>query len=285
MGITMKLNIVKNVNSTFPRTVLYSQTPCVKNFRGNTHCNNLLNTFWKFNKNQFRNISKDSYVNHSLHERCNNFSRKIAFGFIQGLKQVIWSFNRISTNFPRLRFNFSNYAPISTCFAIGSCLFSWKDNNIEDYVFTDCIDEIKSLHRSDDTLQIDESWEKIVEKDNLTIWRRPLTGTSLYEYKVYGTFTDISARNFFQVNTDLEYRKQWDSSIVKLDVIDQDPETSCQVVQWVCYFPFPMSSREYIYLRKSKIIKKENVMILIAKAIDHPQYPDDNKYVRVDTYD
>lgn len=36
---------------------------------------------------------------------------------------------------------------------------------------------------------------------------------------------------------DLEYRKKWDHYVVKLDVIDKDPQTKSEVVQWITNYP------------------------------------------------
>lgn len=36
---------------------------------------------------------------------------------------------------------------------------------------------------------------------------------------------------------DLEYRKKWDHYVVKLDVIDKDPQSKSEVVQWITNYP------------------------------------------------
>lgn len=36
---------------------------------------------------------------------------------------------------------------------------------------------------------------------------------------------------------DLDYRKQWDTSVVKLEVHDRDPEGTSELVYWESYYP------------------------------------------------
>lgn len=39
------------------------------------------------------------------------------------------------------------------------------------------------------------------------------------------------------IKLDLEYRKKWDHYVVKLDVIDKDPQSKSEVVQWITNYP------------------------------------------------
>ena len=39
----------------------------------------------------------------------------------------------------------------------------------------------------------------------------------------------------FQRN--LDYRREWDTSVVKLEVYDRDPEGSSELVYWESYYP------------------------------------------------
>nr|CDS27257.1 star lipid transfer protein 7 [Hymenolepis microstoma] len=106
---------------------------------------------------------------------------------------------------------------------------------------------------------IDAGWELIIDRPELRMWRRPssrLSGISsgLYEYRVCGSFTDISARCFLEVQLNLEYRRQWDNSVVALESSRSTNQTAdaaeTEVIRWVARFPFPMARREYIYARR-----------------------------------
>ncbi|KAG1685481.1 StAR-related lipid transfer protein 7, mitochondrial [Nymphon striatum] len=137
---------------------------------------------------------------------------------------------------------------------------------------------------NDEVTDNDSCWEKLLDKDHLKIWRKPLPGSNLYEYKVYGSFYDVPPHAFFSIQVDLEYRKKWDKHIFKLDVIDSDPESGCEVVHWIAHFPYPMYNREYVYIRKARIDHGNKVMVMSSKAIDHPKCTKNAKSVSVEKY-
>lgn len=41
---------------------------------------------------------------------------------------------------------------------------------------------------------------------------------------------------------DTEYRKKWDSLVIKLDVIERDAATGSEVIHWVTHFPVSSAS-------------------------------------------
>lgn len=43
---------------------------------------------------------------------------------------------------------------------------------------------------------------------------------------VFGSFFDISAYAFYAVQRDLEFRKQWDKLVLKLDIVEVEPSSS-----------------------------------------------------------
>ena len=72
---------------------------------------------------------------------------------------------------------------------------------------------------------------------------------------------------------DLDYRKSWDKLVVKLDVIDRDSESGAEVVHWVTHFPFPMSQRDYVYVRRFMVDHDNNVAVFMSKGVEHPNEP------------
>ena len=52
---------------------------------------------------------------------------------------------------------------------------------------------------------------------------------------------------------DGKYRQQWDDYVLQLDVVDSDKQSSTELVHWVTKCPYPFSTREYIYLRRSRV--------------------------------
>ncbi|KAM6395520.1 LOW QUALITY PROTEIN: stAR-related lipid transfer protein 7, mitochondrial [Rhynochetos jubatus] len=127
----------------------------------------------------------------------------------------------------------------------------------------------------------EQPWEMIMDKKHFKLWRRPIEGTHLYQYRVFGSYTDVTPRQFFNVQLDTEYRKKWDSLVIKLDVIERDLATGSEVIHWVTHFPYPMYSRDYL----DSVDRENNLMVLVSRAVEHPGVPEDPEYVRVRTYE
>lgn len=82
-----------------------------------------------------------------------------------------------------------------------------------------------------------DEWEPYLERDNILIWRQP-QGQGQFAYKVYGKYEDVSAEDFFFVQTDINYIKQWNKTAVTLEVVDTDQDTSsCSVLYWELLWP------------------------------------------------
>lgn len=56
---------------------------------------------------------------------------------------------------------------------------------------------------------------------------------------VYGAYNDVSAEDFLHVQTDINYRKEWDNTAVSLDIIDTDPDptSNSHVIYWEMLWP------------------------------------------------
>lgn len=84
----------------------------------------------------------------------------------------------------------------------------------------------------------------------MLIWRReePNSG-GLFAYKVYGTFSDVTAEDFLQTQIDLDYRKKWDLTARELKIIDTDPKSEksvdngTDVIYWETIWPVCNNSR------------------------------------------
>ncbi|XP_062817365.1 stAR-related lipid transfer protein 7, mitochondrial [Anolis carolinensis] len=131
----------------------------------------------------------------------------------------------------------------------------------------------------------EQNWEMVMDKKNFKLWRRPVEGSHLYQYRVFGTYTDVTPRQFFNVQLDTEYRKKWDSLVIKLEVIERDQDTGSEVVHWVTHFPYPMYSRDYVYVRRYNVDRDNNLMVLVSRAVEHPGVPENPEFVRVHNYE
>lgn len=50
-------------------------------------------------------------------------------------------------------------------------------------------------------------------------------------------FNNINTLPFPSPQLDIEYRKKWDSLVIKLEVVDRDARTGSEVVHWATHFP------------------------------------------------
>lgn len=75
-----------------------------------------------------------------------------------------------------------------------------------------------------------DGWQPYIERQDMLIWRRQESG-GLYAYKVYGSFSDVTAEDFLQVQIDVDYRLEWDSTAKELQIIETDPQTKSSVDQ------------------------------------------------------
>ncbi|XP_039558629.1 stAR-related lipid transfer protein 7, mitochondrial isoform X3 [Passer montanus] len=166
--------------------------------------------------------------------------------------------------------------------ALGTAAFVWDGQRIEEEELRRSAQELQALQAAG---QRERGWEPLVEREHFRLWRRPIPGSALFQYRVFGSYTDITPRQFFNVQLDTEYRKQWDSLVLKLDVVERDPATGSEVIHWVTQFPYPMYSRDYVYVRRYSVDSDRNLMVLVSRAVEHPGIPEDPEHVRVRSYE
>ncbi|XP_051170998.1 stAR-related lipid transfer protein 7, mitochondrial isoform X2 [Leptopilina boulardi] len=146
------------------------------------------------------------------------------------------------------------------------------------------INQAKAINKED------ESWEPFIEREDMLIWRRLDSNSGLYAYKVYGSFSDVTAADFLQVQLDIEYRKKWDKTAKELDIIDTDPLTesteNCRsdIVYWEMMWPRLFANRDYVYQRKWMHNKEKDTVVIASKATEHPKAPNRTDTYRVKSY-
>ncbi|OWF41503.1 StAR-related lipid transfer protein 7, mitochondrial [Mizuhopecten yessoensis] len=199
----------------------------------------------------------------------------------------------------------------------GAALFSWQNNQLTDSDLESCIDDMKHIedlvnaecenndrggsdvdngtrsggnensgNQEDSSVNhYMDTWACILNKINFKVWSKPVQGSAVYEYKVYGTFEDITPMSFYTVQVDLEYRKRWDKRIIKLEMVDHDKESGSEIIHWVTSFIWPMANREYVFVRRYKVDRQKNVMVLMSHSTDHPGIPKNKSCVRITKYE
>nr|XP_020035103.1 phosphatidylcholine transfer protein isoform X3 [Castor canadensis] len=126
-------------------------------------------------------------------------------------------------------------------------------------------------------------WQLLVEASGITIYRLLDQPTGLYEYKVFGVLEDCSPALLADVYMDLDYRKQWDQYVKELYEKECSGET---VVYWEVKYPFPMSNRDYVYVRQRQDLDVEGrkIHVVLAQSISMPQFPEKSGVIRVKQY-
>lgn len=148
----------------------------------------------------------------------------------------------------------------------------------------------QSTEQRDTREQLEEAedpmagWQLLSEQDNCTVYYKRHGCDGLYQYKVIGSYNDITARDFMDVQVNNEERKTWDLYALELKTIDRDVTTGSEIVHWVLKFPFPMTNREYVFVRRSWISSNDDAIVLINRSVEHPSVPQTRRYVRVKHY-
>ncbi|XP_006940236.1 phosphatidylcholine transfer protein isoform X2 [Felis catus] len=126
------------------------------------------------------------------------------------------------------------------------------------------------------------NWELLVETLGFSIYGL-LDQTGLYEYKVYGVLDDCPPALLADVYMDLDYRKQWDQYVKELYEKECNGET---VVYWEVKYPFPMSNRDYIYIRQRQELDVEGrkIHVVLAQSTSVPQFAERPGVIRVNRY-
>ncbi|CAF3679034.1 unnamed protein product [Rotaria sordida] len=178
-------------------------------------------------------------------------------------------------------------------------VFSWENDGVTDEELQQASSDeylLNMTHSQVDEALITLGWEKILRKDHLLLFRKYDHDLQVYAYKIFGTFNDISALVFLQVQVrnlclsklDLDYRMKWDDHALHLSIIDTEEDTQSDIVHWIQKFPFPLNNRDYLYVRRYclDISMSTSPKILIkCHSINHPNVRNDKKCVRVKKYE
>jgi len=129
-----------------------------------------------------------------------------------------------------------------------------------------------------------EGWSPFLEKKDILVWRRPhefIKG--IWEYKMYGKFSDVTAEEFLFVQNDLsKFRKSWDSSTKQLSLIEESG-SSC-VYNWEVFWPRFFSNRVYCCHRTVQTDPSTLTTVCLATSTSHPSCEEGRGTVRVNDY-
>uniref|UniRef100_A0A3Q0RSU7 Phosphatidylcholine transfer protein n=1 Tax=Amphilophus citrinellus TaxID=61819 RepID=A0A3Q0RSU7_AMPCI len=131
-------------------------------------------------------------------------------------------------------------------------------------------EEFQSAWKELDEPQLEGGWELFVETTEVKIYRLYDKETGLYEYKVYGVLTTCTPELCADVYMDLNYRKDWDGYVKELYEKDFDGQSA---IYWEVKYPFPLSNRDYVYVRERRDLDVNGRKIWVILARSSPEMP------------
>ncbi|XP_028393738.1 phosphatidylcholine transfer protein-like [Dendronephthya gigantea] len=119
-----------------------------------------------------------------------------------------------------------------------------------------------------------ENWEFFVETSpegvHCKIYRQYDQASGLYSYKMYGTL-ECPPETCYQVYIDLEYRKKWDDYVKELyEFTEEENGSTVRGIYWNVNFPFPLSNRDYTFVRDSRKLEVDGVQTYAVLGKSHP---------------
>jgi len=128
-----------------------------------------------------------------------------------------------------------------------------------------------------------KDFDFFVESYGTKIFRQYVEVSGLYKYKIYGHL-DVQPEICSQVYMDLEYRRTWDTYVKELSEREIDGE---KIIYWQVNFPWPMSNRDYTYVRRYKEMKTkkgEKAWIILASGRPCQAIKETSGVIRVTQY-
>ncbi|XP_064251547.1 phosphatidylcholine transfer protein isoform X2 [Passer domesticus] len=126
-------------------------------------------------------------------------------------------------------------------------------------------------------------WQLLVETTDVRIYRLYHEQSGLYEYKIFGGLADVPPKLCVDVYMDLDFRKEWDQYVKELYEKTYDGE---KVIYWEVKYPFPLSNRDYVYVRECREmdVHGRKIWVVLAKSVAVPQCPEKPGIIRVKSY-
>ncbi|XP_077184813.1 phosphatidylcholine transfer protein [Paroedura picta] len=129
----------------------------------------------------------------------------------------------------------------------------------------------------------ESTWQLLAEAAGVSIYRVLDQKSGLYEYKIYGGIAGCSPELCAEVYMDLKHRPTWDRYAKELCEKTHEDRT---VIYWEVKFPFPLWNRDYVFIRERRDLEIDGrkVLIILAKSVSTPQFPEKTGVIRVRNY-
>ncbi|KAF9157495.1 hypothetical protein DFQ27_007277 [Actinomortierella ambigua] len=124
------------------------------------------------------------------------------------------------------------------------------------------------------------NWQSFAEGNGFKVFRKPVPGSALFEYKAIGGFTDVPPRYFMRAYTDLEFRQTWDKYMGGWKTLGDKKDR----FHYVSKFPWPLSNRDYVYDLRVQEFQEGKVIYMNGHSVEDKACPAKSGTVRVDQY-
>ncbi|KAM8825127.1 phosphatidylcholine transfer protein [Synchiropus picturatus] len=131
-------------------------------------------------------------------------------------------------------------------------------------------EEFEDSWRELDEPQLEGGWQLFTETMGVKIYRLHDEVTGLYEYKVFGSLASCAPELCAAVYMDLTYRKHWDAYVKELSEEEFDGQ---KAIYWQVKYPFPLSNRDYVYVRERRILERDGRKVWVVLAKSSPDTP------------
>ncbi|KAJ8957267.1 hypothetical protein NQ318_007831 [Aromia moschata] len=171
--------------------------------------------------------------------------------------------------------------------AVGISAYDWKENRISDETVKEHSKEIEYIYILKDNtvcLACDSTNKNNSPSDSnsaickcgVSVWRR-LHPSGQFEYKVYGSYHDVSAEDFLNVQIDTNYRRKWDATAVVLEVAETDPtpNSNSDIIYW---------EMDYVFNRRYLVDRDDKLIYILSKSTEHPGFPKYPEKYRIEDY-
>ena len=103
--------------------------------------------------------------------------------------------------------------------SIKSTFSSRIGSEVANISYCQCKDSPRSVYG---LVSEDTDWTPFIERKDILVWRREhRTRKGMYEYKMYGSFDDVTAEEFLSVQLDMtEFRLTWDKSTAQVGSVE-----------------------------------------------------------------
>eukprot|EP01123_Difflugia_compressa_P013465 TRINITY_DN624_c0_g1_i3.p1 TRINITY_DN624_c0_g1~~TRINITY_DN624_c0_g1_i3.p1 ORF type:complete len:210 (-),score=23.23 TRINITY_DN624_c0_g1_i3:191-778(-) len=130
-------------------------------------------------------------------------------------------------------------------------------------------------------IQQPQGYDVFYRDDAIKSFRKLGEGTT-YSYITQGTMA-VNPSCYFDFYKDYVHWKTWDDNVEELNLLESKNE-NVDFLYWCVKYPFPLTSRDYVYRRFAKYYESHNMWVIMSQVVDHPGHKANDKRVHVTKY-